>query len=155
MIKRIKDTIAQYFNMLKGKDLRGQLINNSIRSVFLNGGSKILSFLIGTFLVRLLGDDGFGVYSYVFSLAYVLIIPAEFGISTLLLRETSKGQAKEDNATISGSWRWSFRATLLVSMILLLVGVASGMIGKQFFDSVEISTFFWVFYCCHYNLWSF
>ncbi len=28
-------------------------------------------------------------------------------------------------------------------MILLLVGVASGMIGKQFFDSVEISTFFW------------
>ncbi|QRN83006.1 oligosaccharide flippase family protein [Chloroflexota bacterium] len=143
MIKRIKDTIAQYVNMLKGEDLRGQLINNSIRSVFLNGGSKILSFLIGTFLVRLLGDDGYGVYSYVFSLAYILIIPAEFGISTLLLRETSKGQVKEDNDTISGSWRWSFRATLLVSFILLLVGAASGMIGKQFFGSVETSTFFW------------
>jgi len=143
MGKAIKQTLTEYIGMVKGQDLRGRLIKDSFRSLLLNGGSKILSFLIGTFLVRLMGNDGYGIYSYVFSLAIVLIIPIEFGISTLLLRETSKGLAKEDPATIAGSWRWSFKGTLLTSIGLLLIGVVVGIIAKPAFEQIEISTYFW------------
>lgn len=143
MKKSIKAKLLEYVGMIKGEDLRGKLIKDSIKSVFLNGGSKILSFLIGTFLVRLMGNDGYGVYSYIFSLIFVLIIPAEFGISTLLLRETSRGLAREDNATISGSWRWSFKSTLLITLLLLVIGVVGGVLFRASFDNVEMDTFYW------------
>ena len=143
MSKSIKQTLSEYIGMVKGQDLRGRLIKDSFKSLFLNGGGKVLSFLIGTFLVRLMGNDGYGIYSYVFSLAFVLIVPIEFGISTLLLRETSKGLAKDDNGTIAGSWRWSLKNTLLVSLSLLVIGVIGGYIAKPAFEQVEISTYFW------------
>lgn len=143
MSKSIKQTFTDYLGMLKGQDLRGQLIKDSIRSLLLNGGSKILSFLIGTILVRLMGNDGYGIYSYVFSLAYVFIVPIEYGISTLLLRETSKGMAKEDTSTIGGIWRWSVSGTVIISLVLLAIGIVGGFIAKSHFDQVEISTYFW------------
>lgn len=81
-----------------------------------------LTFLGSMFLARVLGPDGFGIYSFSFSLVSILAIIAEFGLPTLVVRETAKDMAREEVSQVHGIWRWAVNISGALAFVIALVG---------------------------------
>ncbi|MBW6474081.1 MAG: oligosaccharide flippase family protein [Anaerolineaceae bacterium] len=141
--KRIQSLKEYLFGHFEDNSSKGQLFKGGVGSLLINFGNKFLVLISGMLLVRILGKEHYGIYSYVLSLIFVLIIPAEFGISTLIVRETSKGLATRDQNSITGIWRWSLRITLLLCLTLILLSSVGMIWGVQRFSNLEITTFIW------------
>ena len=54
--------------------------------------SKILQLIIFVYLARTLGKDDFGIFSFGIAFALLIIIIANFGLSTILVREISRNK---------------------------------------------------------------
>ncbi|MBI2651724.1 oligosaccharide flippase family protein [Candidatus Woesearchaeota archaeon] len=52
--------------------------------------SKILQLLVFAYIARKLGNDNFGIFSFAISFSLLIAITADFGLSTLLIREISR-----------------------------------------------------------------
>jgi O-antigen/teichoic acid export membrane protein len=105
---------------------RNTLLRGGLASIILNISLAGLSFLISVALARLLGAEGFGAYSFAYALAMVLALPAQSGVSQLVIRETARGVISKEWGRVRGLWIWSNRTVLLLSMTMgfLLVGGA-------------------------------
>ncbi len=111
--------------------------------MLINFTNKFLVLISGVLLVRFLGKEEFGIYSYVLSLIFVLIIPAEFGLSNLIVRETAQVMSKDNPGLIAGVWRWSLRITLLICAILIIISSVAMIRVVHLFSRMEIMTFLW------------
>jgi len=147
MLKTIIDYIrklAEYPSiLLRDKPVKKQLFKDSLGSLLINIGNKFFVLLSGVLLVRILGKEEYGIYSYALSLIFVMIIPAEFGLSNLVVRETAQGISKGNPGTISGVWRWSLRITLLLCVILIVISGVAIIWGVRWFSRLEIMPFLW------------
>ena len=144
MFKKIIKQIQEIKNQFKGEGLKPQLIKEGFGSLIVNVGNKAFVLLTGVLLVRLLGKAEYGIYSYILSLVYVLILPAEFGISNLIVRETAQGVAKDKPSSISGIWRWSISITLGFSAVIIFItGAGAYLFGADYFSRLELVTLFW------------
>ena len=54
--------------------------------------SKVLQIFIFIYLARTFGKDGFGIFSFGLSFAFIIVIIANFGLSALLVREISRNK---------------------------------------------------------------
>jgi len=52
--------------------------------------SKLLQFVIFVYLAKTLGKEDFGIFSLGLALAFLFVIIADFGLSTLIIREVSR-----------------------------------------------------------------
>ena len=52
--------------------------------------SRLLQLVIFVYLARVLGKDDFGVFSFALAFALVIAIIADFGLSSILVREISR-----------------------------------------------------------------
>lgn len=118
-------------------------LKSSLGSLLINSGNKVLVFISGVLLVRILGNEQYGIYSYILSFIYVLIIPAEYGVSTLVVRETAKGIADENRNGIIGIWRWSLKVTILLCGIILIFSFLGLLWGGNYFSYLEKIAFIW------------
>jgi len=144
MFKTIINKLKEYIPFVfSGKTSKGQLFKDSLGSLLINIGNKFFVLISGVFLVRFLGKEEYGIYSYVLSLILVLIIPAEFGLSNLIVRETAQGISKSEPGPIAGLWRWSLRITLLISAVLIVISSVAMFWGGYLFSRMEITTFLW------------
>jgi len=75
----------------------------------------LLTLLIATVLARTLGPESFGIYTFAIALVMLLSIPAQAGIPILLVRETAKASADNNNSLEISAWRWSVNMILLFS----------------------------------------
>jgi len=141
--KRIKSLSRNFFNLLGSNSSKGQLFKGGMGSLLINLSNKLLVLISGVLLVRFLGKEEYGIYSYILSLVFVLIIPAEFGLSNLIIRETAQGISKGNHNTIAGVWRWSLRITLLLCVILIAISSIGMVLVRQLFNRLEILTFLW------------
>lgn len=87
-----------------------------------------LSFLLGVVLARSLGTEGYGAYSFAFSLLMFLTIPIHAGLPNLAVRETARALLHHDWALIRGLWRWISRFSIgyfffLCTLLLIISGV--------------------------------
>jgi|GEM_PF-438804 len=139
-----KERIAYLIKQLRGKNSNTKLIKDGFWSLAINAGNRAFTLLIGILLVRILGKDHYGVYTYILSLVTIFIIPVEFGLSNLIVRETARGETTNQPGIINGVWRWSFKVTFISSLILIAVGVIAYFLwGKNSFSNNELNTFFW------------
>ena len=139
----IKALIKDIPRLLKGETPEGQIFKDSLGSLLVNGGNKLIVLLTGIFMVRILGKSEYGVYSYLLSLIHILIIPVEFGLTNLIIRETAKGMTTKKYTSTKGIWLWSFRNSTILSIIILLLSTLGYTWGKNYFSQTEISAFFW------------
>jgi O-antigen/teichoic acid export membrane protein len=95
----------------------------TIGSLGLKAANTGLAFLGTVVLARVLEPAGYGVYAYIYALVTLLAVPAQFGMPTLVLRETARGSAQGDYGAVQGIWRWAGRSTAVIS--LGLVGAAA------------------------------
>jgi O-antigen/teichoic acid export membrane protein len=129
--------------LFQTKSLKGKIVKGSLGNFIIYVGNKIIILLTGVGLVRILGKAEYGIYSYLLSFVNILVIPAEFGLSTLIIRETAKGLANQKNRVVKGIWRWSFGFTIFLSIILLSLAAVGSFWAKRVFNQLEMSTFYW------------
>lgn len=79
---------------------------------------------------RLLGAKGMGQYTVAFSVFALLVIPVQFGLPQLVVRETAKAIVKKNWALVRGVWRWSQLTTFAGgTLIALLIGIWMAVTG--------------------------
>jgi len=142
-LKDIKDIIKNIPELLEGKTSKAQMFRGSLGSLLINAGNKLIVLITGVFLVRILGKAEYGIYTYLLSLIHVLIIPVEYGLSNLLVRETAQGMAKQEYPALKGVWRWSFRVSTLLAIAILILSALGAIWAKNYFSQLEMFTFFW------------
>ena len=66
-------------------------------SLFLYGAevvSKVLTFVLIIFVARKLGTEAFGVYSFAFSIVYIVAVFTDLGMASLFIRNVSRDHSK-------------------------------------------------------------
>jgi len=111
--------------------LRKQLIKNGIGIIFVKFIGTLLGFLLSIVLARLLGSEGYGVYSFILSLLMLLAIPIQAGLPSLAVRETSKALVSNNWSLIRGLWLWIFRLSLLYFILLCLFLIILFFFSKE------------------------
>ncbi len=76
-----------------------------------------LSFLMNIVLVRLIGVEGFGLFSFAVSALMILEIIAIFGFESVLVREIAASRERQDTARVRGLVLFCCGAVLLLSLI--------------------------------------
>jgi O-antigen/teichoic acid export membrane protein len=79
--------------------------------------SKILQLMVYVYLARHLGKENFGIFSFGLAFAFLVVIIADFGLSTLLIREISR-----DKKSASKYLSNAFASKILLSIITLVFG---------------------------------
>lgn len=130
MINRLK-------SRFRGDGMSAVLLRSGAGTVVLRIAGTLLAFLLSVALARTLGPDGYGMYAYVFALVG---IPAQIGLSTLLLRDTARAEAAGDWPTMRGLWRWSSQASLAISGVLAAAGVVVYALTSGRWSPMETAT---------------
>lgn len=98
------------------RDVKGSF-GLRIASVTLNFGTSIL-------LARLLGKEGFGLYTYALTWPALLGIPATLGFNNLLIREVAIYRSQSSWGLLRGLLQWANAIVLVVSIGITLVALA-------------------------------
>lgn len=111
-MKSFSESISDLNAVLAGTGLKSELVRGGIGSLTLKAAYILLTFFTSVTLARLLGADGYGVYTYILALVYLFTIPVEFGFPNLVVRETAKFMVKQEWGMIQGVWRWTGKITV-------------------------------------------
>lgn len=118
-------------------------LRKSATSVILKIAQGGLTLIVAVLLARTLGPAGYGVYAFVFALVSLLVLPAQFGLPTLIVRETARAGADGDWALIRGLWHWSTRFALTISGLLIAGGAITAWLFRDRLSDVETWTVAW------------
>lgn len=120
-----------------------QFARSSGTMALLYAGSTVLTFVVGALLARLLGASGYGVYALAMTTATLVGIVTEFGLPVLAMREAGTARADGSWNRLKGLLRWSDRAILLLSALL----IAGTWAGYELFardrSSAYLATLLW------------
>ncbi len=133
----------QIDTIVRGKGLRAELLRGGAGSVFVQGAAMVLSLSVTVVLARTLGPKDYGLYAYVFSLVSFLAVPIEYGLPSLVIRETARGELDAKWDLVRSVWRWSNIATILYSFLVATVLGISVFLFFSHFSSVQIYTLAW------------
>lgn len=124
-------------------NLRGYLGGSGLRAVALraltgSAGLRVVgmgfAFLVGIQLARGMGPVGYGTYGVAMSIIALLMVPTEFGLPQLVVRETAASAAKGDWGKVRGLLRWSRSISLRSSIIVSAVVVLVLVVGARHID---------------------
>ncbi len=69
-----------------------------VRSLLGTASTRLIALLIGlvnaVLLTRVLGADGYGIYAYAIALLSLILLPVEYGVGTVVVREVATCQAQ-------------------------------------------------------------
>lgn len=122
---------------------RSGLARTGLGSLAVRVASLGLGFAVTVVLARVLDVEGFGIYSYVIALVSLLVIPAKFGLPSLVVREVASAQATGDWARLRGIIRWSNRMAAGFALVLAIVGGVLALAFAGGFEAVGLATFAW------------
>jgi len=136
-----KDLISARQVLLRAVNSR--LGRDSIGSMGLRISSTGLGFLSTVLLARLLEPSGYGVYAYIYAWISILSVLTQFGLPTLVIRETAQGMAQNRPELVKGIWQWTGRVTGLLSLALTVIGAVLAWLLRNSFGGERLSTFAW------------
>src|SRR5690606_38031709 len=139
-MKAFKALITAFYS---GIGIEGQLLRGGVLSLVVKLMSTVMALVLAIVLARMLGAEGFGIYSFVFALISILAIPAQLGLPNLVVRETAKAQVTKRWDIIKGLWRWASLVALAMSAALMSLGVAAAWLLADEFSSVHLQTLWW------------
>lgn len=109
----------------------------------LRAANTVLGFLVAMVLARALGVDGYGVYSYAFTLISILAIPAKFGLPGLLVREVAKARASNAWGELRGVVRWCNAVASAFAIALIAAGALLATLLAPRFTASQLGAFAW------------
>ncbi|WP_316295236.1 polysaccharide biosynthesis C-terminal domain-containing protein [Aestuariicoccus sp. MJ-SS9] len=87
---------------------------------------------VGTLLARSLGVEGYGQYVFALTIVQVMMVPLDFGLPTLVMREVAILRTRTDWALLKGLLRWS-STIIAVAVAMLVIGVltVNSLTGRE------------------------
>ena len=86
-------------------------------------------------ITRLLGPHKFGIFSFGFSLALLLVKINDFGINTALIKLTSVRKSNDDNNRF---YSLAIYYKLILSLIISVIGITATFVVNQFYVTTDI-----------------
>lgn len=108
---------------LKGDGDKSQLLRGGIGVLGIRVISTGLGLVSSIILTRALGVEQFGIYTYIFALMALFAVPAQFGMTTLVIRETAKAEANKAWGLMKGLWAWTNLISLILSLAIITLCV--------------------------------
>jgi O-antigen/teichoic acid export membrane protein len=139
---RFQDGVRQRLRNADTADFEKRLASAASGTFALNVAFNGLLFLTSILLARTLGAESFGAYSYAIAWTAVLSIPAQMGLSILLVRDVSAYHARSAWGLIAGLLRWTGRVTLLSSFSVALVAALVFWSLRTHVDSILLGPLF-------------
>ncbi len=133
MLKKIKSLL------LENRTTRQTVAKNAFWLTVSNVGGRLLRAVIIIYAARVLGTYGWGVFSYAITLAAFFTPFIDFGINSVLMKESAK--SRDDPALRSRIISTSF----YLKLILLVVGVAIVVFLVPLYATIpEVKTILWL-----------
>jgi len=107
----------------QGDNLKARLIRGGLGSAGVQAANRLLALGLGIVLARMLGPDGYGIYAYAFAIMSLLMVAAEAGVPTLLMREVAAAQGKEEWGLLRGALRRGGQFVALAATTVSLLGL--------------------------------
>jgi len=114
-VQTIKQTL---FNAL-AKTTKSTLVCRGGISLIIRIMALVASTVSSIVLVRFLGPENFGLYSFIFAIITILAMPAQLGLPTLITRETARADTQNNWHLMKDHWRWSSRVILVGSIAIV------------------------------------
>ncbi len=109
-----------------------EILIKSLLSAALKLAGAVIALALTAVLSRTLGPEGLGIYILAFTIIAILAVPANFGLASLVLRETSSAKQDQDWPRLRGLLRKALQAVATYSGTILIV---AGL-GLTLFDDV-------------------
>jgi O-antigen/teichoic acid export membrane protein len=110
MFQKIKDFL------FKNTSTKQTVAKNTVWLSISNFGGRLIKAVIIIYAARVLGTDGYGVFSYAITLAGFLTLFMDPGINGILMRNGARASVEERQKL--------FGTTFVIKIVLLLLGVA-------------------------------
>jgi len=119
-------------NMFSQKAIYAIFLKNFTKMFFGKAGLKIFTVVTIIVIARFLGGEDFGRFSYLLSLAWILILFIDFGLSELLIRDVAR--AKD-------SLKKYFTSifALKIFVVLIFIGVLGFLLPAGLLNLFEVS----------------
>jgi O-antigen/teichoic acid export membrane protein len=131
------------YRVLRGDGLRSFLVRGFLGGAALKAVQALLTFAVAVLLARALGPEDYGVYTFALSLSFLLAVPSQMGLPTLMVREVARYHLKTEWGRLRGFLRWANVAVLAFSALLVLVAVLVAMAFSGQAEKSELATFGW------------
>jgi O-antigen/teichoic acid export membrane protein len=113
----------RFVSLMTGNSLRARLIRGGLGSASIQVANRLLALGIGIVLARGLGLDGYGVYAYAFAIMSLLMILAEAGVPTLLMREVAASHSRAEWGLLRGALHRGTQLVGFAASVVSLVGL--------------------------------
>jgi len=118
-----KKTFLEKYKYFKSEELRAQLLRGGIGSSFIQVANRIFGLFLGLVLARNLGPEGYGVYTYALAIMMMLMVVAEAGVPTLLVREIAAAYSQGEYGLIRGVLIRGAQLVAFIAIIITLTGI--------------------------------
>lgn len=117
-------TITQHIhNLSQGDGFKARLVRGGLGSAGVQAANRLLTLGLGIVLARMLGPDGYGVYAYAFAMMSLLMVVAEAGVPTLLMRELAASHGRGEWGLLRGALRRGAQFATLAATTVTLLGL--------------------------------
>lgn len=120
-----------------------KLARGGIGSVLIKVSNLGTGLLLAVVLARVLGAREYGIYAFVYAAVTLASIPVQFGLPSLVVRETAKEESLGRWGAVRGLWKWSNWVIGLSSVVVLGVGVLVALYFRTNLSSAKLATFVW------------
>lgn len=121
--------------------LKEQLIRGGIGSIAIKVAALLLGMAVAVLLARILGPEEYGVYVYAYTIVSILALLAQFGLPSLVLRETAKAQVEQRWGLMDGLWRWSISVAGMLSLGLVAIAWGVAWLTRDNLSELQYLTF--------------
>ncbi|MBD3756183.1 MAG: oligosaccharide flippase family protein, partial [Gammaproteobacteria bacterium] len=129
----MKRGLSRVSGELRGNGLRARLVRSALGSAGVQAANRAIALVLGVVLARSLGPDGYGVYAFAFALMSLLMVAAEAGVPTLLMREVAAAEGSGDWGLLRGALQ---RGVQFVGLVSLTIAVSGLVVLVLFADRV-------------------
>jgi O-antigen/teichoic acid export membrane protein len=112
----------------------------AVGSASVRAGAALLLFANTVALGRMIGADGLGTYAFVLALAGLVALPANFGLSTLALRQVAALREREQWQPLRGAVWFALVAVVLYTGLVIVAGGAALLLAGRSLDPVLLAT---------------
>lgn len=125
------------------EEVTARLAGPALGSVGLKVSHAFLMLLSSVLLARILGPEGYGIYSFAYAVVMLLAVPCQAGLPTLLVRDVSKYETAERWGLIRGLLRRSNQGVALLTVAIAGTAVVVVLALGDRVSQTLVITFFW------------
>jgi O-antigen/teichoic acid export membrane protein len=113
---------------------------SAIGSVGIKFFSALFGFLSGVLLARILGLEGFGIYTLAFTTSTLLAVPVSLGLPNLIIRYISKYEVEDNSAAIKGLLKSANTIVIFSTLLVFVIAILSYLAWWKNLDPVLVDT---------------